>query len=135
MILCGGGDVVRALTRGLSVLPTRPLDPARRDATAEWTAQANPDLQSPKISGCYRSLIQTHLARTLPAGTAINSVTFTVNPGPSGEPPNLAGTGSGDINVTANGQAGDLVLDIAFITGHAVEALVTHPSRPRSATP
>jgi hypothetical protein len=90
---------------------------------------ANVDvLANPKISSCYRTLVQTRLAKSLPTGTTINSVTFNVTLGPSGGPPNLAATGSGDVNITANGQPADLFLDIAFITGHAVEAQVTFES-------
>ena len=82
-------------------------------------------LANPKISSCYQTLVQTQLAKTLAAGTTINRVTFNVTLGPSGGPPNLAATGRGDVNLTANGQTADLFLKVAFITGGSLQAQVT----------
>jgi len=81
-------------------------------------------LHSPKLSSCYDQLLKKQLATALPAGATIKSASITITPGSGGGPANVAATGSGTIQISANGQIVPAYVNVAFITGPLIEAEV-----------
>lgn len=89
-------------------------------------------LKSPKISTCYEQLAKTELASSLPSGSKLDAVSFTVTPGPGSGPSNVAATGKGHVTVTVSGQQLTIYLAVAFITGPLteVEIDIENPGQP-----
>ena len=81
-------------------------------------------LHSSKLSSCYEQLLKKRLATSLPAGATIKSASITITPGSGGGPANVAATGSGTIQISANGQIVPAYVNVAFITGPLIEAEV-----------
>ena len=79
-------------------------------------------IKSPKVSGCYASLLRTELAGSLPSSAKIDSVELKITPGHAGLPSNVVGTGAGRFVITVQAQQVALYVDVAFITGHLIEA-------------
>jgi hypothetical protein len=79
-------------------------------------------ITSPKINDCYVKLLETEGG--LPPGATIDSASFLVTPGSAGGPANVIATGAGHIEVTVSGQVVDVYVNVAFITGHSLEAEV-----------
>lgn len=79
-------------------------------------------ITSPKISACYDKLAVAQLGQGLPAGTTLKSASIVVTPGPAGGPSNVVATAAGNVELTVNGAAATLYINVAFITGPLVEA-------------
>jgi hypothetical protein len=81
-------------------------------------------LHNPKFAPCDEQLAKKSLATALPAGAMIESASIKVTPGSAGGPANVAGTETGTIKVSVNGQQVPVYLTAAFITGPLIEAEV-----------
>jgi hypothetical protein len=81
-------------------------------------------LNSPKFGGCYEQLIKSTLGGSLPAGSTVNSASFTLTPGSNGGPSNVDGLGTATVNVTIQGKPTTIYSNLAFITGPSIEAQV-----------
>jgi hypothetical protein len=81
-------------------------------------------LRSPKISACYTKLFKNTVAGALPAGAVIKNVAIAITPRVPTQPANVVGNGAGKIVVTTQGQTVPLYVNVAFITGHLIEAEV-----------
>ena len=79
-------------------------------------------LHSPKLSSCFTQVMNKDLTSSLPADSTIESSSIKVTPGSAGGPANVIATGSGVIEVEANGQEVSVYLTVAFITGPLIEA-------------
>jgi hypothetical protein len=79
-------------------------------------------ITSSKISGCYDKLAAAQLGQGLPAGTTLKSASIVVTAGPAGGPSNVVATAAGKVELTINGEAADLYINVAFITGPLIEA-------------
>jgi hypothetical protein len=77
-----------------------------------------------KAGPCYVKVIDSQIGPTLPAGTKVDKVTFTVKPGSNGGPSNLVAMGHGTLRITVHGDTVTAYIDVAFISGPAIEAQV-----------
>jgi len=81
-------------------------------------------IHNPKLDGCYRQLISSLIGPTLPQGAKVVSVDVKTVPGSNGGPPNVAGTTTASIQVSANGQQIPLYQTVTYLTGPLLEAEV-----------
>jgi hypothetical protein len=81
-------------------------------------------LTSPKSTECYKQLFQDTIAKDLPAGTTVDSVSVKLTPGTNGGPSNVVAKADADLTVSAEGQTVKLVIDAWFVRGKQVGAEV-----------
>lgn len=81
-------------------------------------------IQNPKAGDCFKQSFQSLLTTELPAGAKVDSFDLTVTPGSNGGPSNVAAMAHGHLSVTVQSQTVSLFIDVAFITGHLIEAQV-----------
>ena len=82
-------------------------------------------LKSPKINQCLNSVFKASLAKSLGTSATVTASNFTLTPGSNGGPSNLAGTASGVIKFTTNGQAAAVYVGVAFVTGPQLDGTLS----------
>ncbi|HET6151613.1 MAG TPA: hypothetical protein VFE15_01580 [Marmoricola sp.] len=96
-------------------------------SASSFTSQSDLDvdiatLHSPKMSSCFQKEISTVLLGSLPTGSKVDSASFKVVPGSAGFAANVAGTASGTVLLTVQGQRATIYLTSVFITGPLIES-------------
>jgi hypothetical protein len=81
-------------------------------------------VHSAKLGPCLDRQAKELFAKSLPAGTIVDSVSSKFTAGSGGGPSNVVGSGVTTIKLTASGQHVVLYLTVAFITGPLIEAEV-----------
>jgi hypothetical protein len=81
-------------------------------------------VHSAKLGPCLDRQARGLFAKSLPAGTKVDSVSSTFTAGSGGGPSNVVGSGVTTVKLTASGQHVVLYLTVAFITGPLIEAEV-----------
>jgi hypothetical protein len=81
-------------------------------------------MHSPKISTCFKQLVKTQLASSMPAGSSIKSASISIMPGSDGGPSNVIATGTGHMEIEVSGQEVPVYMNFSFITGPLTEAEV-----------
>jgi hypothetical protein len=125
---CVGGRDTYADETGDSNSDDYSLDNASIDSevasmrTADDVKDDTSVVTSPKIDACYDKLAAAQISEGLPAGSTLNSESFTFTPGAAGGPSNVVATAAGKVEVTVNGAVDDLYINVAFITGPLIEA-------------
>jgi hypothetical protein len=81
-------------------------------------------VHSAKLGPCFDRQAKELFAKSLPAGTTVDSVSSKFTSGSAGGPSNVVGSGVTTVKLTARGQHVVLYLTVAFITGPLIEAEV-----------
>jgi hypothetical protein len=81
-------------------------------------------LRGGKAGPCYVKEVNAQASTSLPAGTTIDHLSFTITPGSNGGPSNLVATGHGRFQISASGVTATAYVDVAFISGPSIEAEV-----------
>ena len=81
-------------------------------------------LKNPKVSACFRQLLRTAVASSLPTGAKLDAVSLKITPGTGGGPSNVVGIVRATVTMTMSGMRVAVYLDMAFITGRLIEAEV-----------
>jgi len=81
-------------------------------------------VHSAKLAPCLDRQAKELFAKSLPAGTTVDSVSSKFTAGSGGGPSNVIGSGVTTIKLTTSGQHVALYLTVAFITGPLIEAEV-----------
>jgi hypothetical protein len=81
-------------------------------------------VHSAKLGPCLDRQAKELFAKSLPAGTTVDSVSSKFTAGSGGGPSNVVGSGVTTVKLTASGQHVVLYLTVAFITGPLIEAEV-----------
>jgi hypothetical protein len=89
---------------------------SQRDVAADTAL-----LRKPRFNTCYRNAGRKELSTGLPAGASLESLSFRFKPGSKSGPRNVAGTGTGKVTLTANGQTIKIYMNVYFITGPRIE--------------
>ncbi len=130
LVTCAGGKDTSPDQIGEQHSPDYGLDDASISSEADsFKSQSDVDadvalINNPKTSACYNQLAKSEIEPSLPSGSTVNSAAITITPGANGGPSNVVGTGTGQVNVTVQGQTATVYLNVAFITGPLIEAEV-----------
>jgi hypothetical protein len=104
-------------------------DAAISSSASSYLSQSDLDADialahSAKLGPCLDRQAKELFAKSLPAGTTVDSVSSKFTAGSGGGPSNVVGSGVTTVKLTAGGQHIVLYLTVAFITGPLIEAEV-----------
>jgi len=81
-------------------------------------------VHSAELGPCFDRQAKELFAKSLPAGTTVDSVSSKFTSGSAGFPSNVVGSGVSTVKLTSGGEHVLLYLTVAFITGPLIEAEV-----------
>lgn len=81
-------------------------------------------LENPKVATCFRQLLRTSIASSLPPSAKLDAVSLKITPGTGGGPPNVVGIMRATVTMTVSGLRVNVYMDMAFIVGRLIEAEV-----------
>lgn len=81
-------------------------------------------LKNAKVATCFRQLLRSSIASSLPPGAKLDAVSLKITPGTGGGPSNVVGIMRATVTMTGSGVRVNVYMDMAFIVGRLIEAEV-----------